>query len=241
MQLSTTWFTEGTIDFELQKYKLLAYLKEVNECFQDAKLYPPLSDMIFHYQNLVAFRDNKHFLEEQFPKRIDEVNLRRAEIIYERILADDELMDELQDIAAYAIKKMKGTIDTGTELYELVEQRLTIAPVGILPLYKKEGYFLLRYGNATETRAYTYSITLFEEQAARYKGIRLQYLQSWPRSIVYTYEHIKKELVRMHSVLANPAFYCLETPLQFPLDETILPVAKRVFVKYLTLEGMKDL
>jgi len=233
MKLSSTWFTEGSIDFELQKYRLLAYLKEVNEYFGDSKLYPQLSDVIFHYDNLVAFRSNKRFLEEQFPKQIDEIDLQRVEIIYEKMLADDALMNELESITHYALKKLKGTIDNGAELYDRVEQQLIIEPVGILPLYKDEGYFLLRHGRQSETRAYTYTITLFEHQAARYKGLKLQYLQSWPRNIVHTYQYIKKELVSKESVLKNPAFYCLEIPLQLPLDETILPVAKRMFVKYL--------
>ena len=41
---------------------------------------------------------------------------------------------------------MKGTIDNGAEIYELIEKQLHIEPVGILPLYKNEGYMLLRYG-----------------------------------------------------------------------------------------------
>jgi hypothetical protein len=115
-----------------------------------------------------------------------------------------------------------------------VEQQLMIEPVGILPLYKNEGYLLLRYGAHAETRAYTYTITLFEHQAARFKGVKMQYLNSWPRSIMHTFEHIKKEIIRQQPVLHNPAVYRLETGLQLPLDETILPVAKRMFVKYLS-------
>ena len=35
MVLSETWFMEGYIDFELQKYGLLAYLKEVKQAFDE--------------------------------------------------------------------------------------------------------------------------------------------------------------------------------------------------------------
>lgn len=57
--LSETWFTEGYIDFELKRYTLLAYLQEVNKYFNQHKLYPQLADLIFHYNNLVSFRENK--------------------------------------------------------------------------------------------------------------------------------------------------------------------------------------
>ena len=68
--LSHTWFAEGYIDFELKKYTLLAYLQEVNRYFTVSKLYPQLADIIFHYNNVVAFKKNKQSLQEQFLKNL---------------------------------------------------------------------------------------------------------------------------------------------------------------------------
>ncbi len=48
MILSETWFMEGYIDFELQKYRLLAYLQEVKRSFSQNKLYPQLADIVTH-------------------------------------------------------------------------------------------------------------------------------------------------------------------------------------------------
>ncbi len=233
MNLSETWFTEGSIDFELQKYRLLAYLQEVEACFKDAKLYPQLSDLIFHYNNLVAFRTNKQILQDNFPRRIDEVNVRRAELLYEKLLADDALMAELEDITTYAEGRMKPTLQQGTTLYDEVEGRMSIEPVGINPPYNAEGYLLLRWGGSRETRAYHYTITLFEHEAARYKGLRMQYHGAWPTGLMNTVERIKSEIISGATVLKNPAVYAIQTDLQLPLDETILPVARRSFVKYL--------
>src|SRR6476620_610237 len=77
--LSETWFAEGYIDFELKKYTLLAYLQEVNKYFNENKLYPQLADVIFHYNNLVAFRENKKFLQEHFPKKLSGIPLETHE------------------------------------------------------------------------------------------------------------------------------------------------------------------
>lgn len=233
MPLSETWFTEGSIDFELQKYRLLAYLQEVEACFKDAKLYPQLSDLIFHHNNLVAFRANKRILQDGFPRRIDEVNLRRAELLYEKLLADDALMAELEDIAAYAEGRMKPTLSKGTSLYDEVEEGLEISPVGINPPYGSEGYLLLQWGGSRETRAYSYTITLFEHEQARYKGLRMQYVASYPQGVGNTPESIKQSIIRERSALHSPAMYAIRTNLRLPLDETILPVARRSFMKYL--------
>jgi hypothetical protein len=59
--LSSTWFAEGYIDFELKKYTLLAYLQEIHQHFDQQKLYPQLADVIMHYNNLLALKNNKGF------------------------------------------------------------------------------------------------------------------------------------------------------------------------------------
>ena len=233
MTLSETWFIEGYIDFELQKYRLLAYLNDVKKCFNETKLYPQLSDMVFHYNNLMAFRENKRFLQDRFPHKAEKIDMEKLEIVYESMLADSELMHELEDITQYSLDKMKGTISEGAEIYEFVEKKLQIEPVGIIPLYKNEGYIFLRYGNYSEVRIYNYNITLFEHQDARYKGIKMEYIDSRVKNFANTYEQIKLDIVRSIRTLPNPAVYKVEFPLNVPFDETLLPIAKRVLVKHI--------
>ena len=135
--LSETWFADGYIDFELKKYTLLAYLQEVNKYFDEHKLYPQLADVIFHYNNLVAFRENKKFLQEQFPKKLTGIQMQRLQVLYEQMMDDDELMQQLEEIIYYAAREMRSTISNGTELYEIIEDKLKISPVGIIPLGTK--------------------------------------------------------------------------------------------------------
>ena len=83
--------TEGYIDFKLKKYTLLAYLQQVNGFFNENKLYPQLADVIFHHNNLLHFRDNKQYLQQQFPKRLTQVNMQRLQVLYQAMIEDDEL------------------------------------------------------------------------------------------------------------------------------------------------------
>src|SRR6476660_4190279 len=159
--LSETWFADGYIDFELKKYTLLAYLQEVNKCFNQNKLYPQLADVIFHYNNIVAFRENKKYLQEQFPKKFSGVQLQKLQLLYEQMIEDDELMSELEEIIQFAAGKMKSTISSGTELYEFVEDKLRISPVGIIPLEQAEGYFFLGMSDKKDTRVYYYRLSIF--------------------------------------------------------------------------------
>ena len=235
--LSETWFAEGYIDFELKKYTLLAYLQEVNGYFYENKLYPQLADIIFHFNNLVAFRENKKFLQEHFPKKLSVIQLEKLQLLYEQMIQDDELMQELEEIINFSEDKMKGTIHSGTEIYEFVEDNISITPVGIIPLDIREGYFFLSSGNNKNTNIYSYQLSIFEKHDEKYRSIRTTYIDSRKRNLAHTFEHMKSELIRQRQELPNPAVYSIETGLSFPVDETLLPVAKRSLVKFISSEA----
>ena len=232
-QLSETWFAEGRIDFELKKYTLLAYLQEVNRYFDENRLYPQLADLIFHYHNIIAFRENKKFLQEHFPKKLTGIQIRKLQVLYEQLIEDDELMQELEGIINYSANTIKATIGNGTYIYEFVEENMNISPVGLIPLDNKEGYFFLSTGERGRTRVYQYRLSIFEKHDERYRSIKTSYIDQWTRSISHTYEAIKAELIRKISDLPHPAVYSIETELQFPVDETLLPIAKRRLVKFI--------
>jgi hypothetical protein len=233
-QLSETWFAEGYIDFELKKYTLLAYLQEINTHFGANKLYPQLSDLVFHYNNLVAFRENKKHLQEHFPKKLTGIQIEKLQVLYEQMIGDNDLMQELEEIINYAAGEMKSTISSGAEIYEFVEDQLNISPVGLIPLDVQEGYFFLSAGNTKNTRIYRYHLSIFEKHDEKYRAMKTALVDQLQRTLVHTYENIKSDLIRSRSEMPNPAVYCIETELSFPVEETLLPIAKRSLVKYLT-------
>jgi hypothetical protein len=232
-ELSQTWFAEGFIDFELKKYTLLAYLQETAKYFNQNKLYPQLADLVFHYNNLVAFRENKKHLQEHFPKKLTGVQIEKLQVLYEQMIDDDEVMQELEAIINYSASQMKTTLSAGAEIYEFVEDKLNISPVGLVPLDVQEGYFFLSAGDAKHTRVYQYRLSFFEKHQEKYRSIKTVYKEEVRRSLVNTYEHIKYGLVKEGTVI-NPAVYCIETDLAFPVEETLLPIAKRSLVKYIS-------
>jgi hypothetical protein len=208
-QLSETWFAEGYIDFELKKYTLLAYLQQINKYFNENKLYPQLSDLIFHYNNLVAFRENKKYLQEHFPKKLTGVQIEKLQTLYEQMIEDDELIQELEEIINYSAGEMKTTISSGAEIYEFVEDNMQITPIGLVPLDVQEGYFFLSAGNSKDTRIYHYRLSFFEKRDEKYRTMKTSYVDVWQRSIVYTYENIKHDLIKNNGGLIMAALQIL--------------------------------
>ncbi len=235
--LSETWFVDGPIDFEHKKYKLLAYLQDIGRLFSENKLYPQLSDLVFHYNSLLAFREHKEVLQKFFPKRLSAMNLEKLQVIYLQMIQDDDLMQELWEIIEYSLGTMNDTIRQGTEIYDWVEARMNISPVGIIPLHTREGYMLLRNGTAPEIQAYRYRITIFHRHDEKYCGIHTEYISNYRKSFAHTYESVKSDLIQQRTDLPNPAVYSVETGLTFPVDETLLPVARRSLVKFISRQA----
>jgi hypothetical protein len=231
--LSKNWFVEDLIDFEYKKYILLAYLQRVKGSFSGYRLYPYLSDLVEQYRNLSTFVHARDELVENFPKSLKEVDAENLRLIYENLCGKERLMAEIESIVAYSLPKIRDYLDAGKDLYEKVEHQLLIHPVGILPLYKDEGYMLLKMNENRETRVYRYQITLFEGAEENFRGIHTFFVDSYRNSLINTFEGIKRHLTQENSQLPNPATYLIESEKQYPFDETLLPVASRMLVRYI--------
>jgi hypothetical protein len=233
-KLDPNWLTEGLIDFEYKKYVLLAYLKSVKDEFNGRKLYPFLADLIFHYQNLLQIRENKKLIYDNFPQRISHADFQKLQLAYKRIVEDDEAMREIGDIVQFAIPRINGLLANGKEIYEEIEHQLELNPVGLLPMYPGEGYLLLCEYLMSQVRIYQYQITIFENTGEKYRGINTEFVGTVRKGLGETYENIKIGLVRQYRHLPNPAAFVVVAKVPCPLEESLLPIAKRVLVKYIS-------
>lgn len=234
-QLKMDWLTDGLIDFEYKKYILLAYLKNVKENFSEQKLYPFMSDMVFHYQNLLTLKKNKSLIFENFPKSISKADFARLEITYRRLVQDDEMMREIEDIMEFAVPKLKNALEEGREIYEFVEKNVEFLPVGLTPIYTNEGYLLIQQDVSSDVSIFQYQLTFFEQANEKFRGVHTQFLKREERTLGNTFEHIKMKLVKRFKELPNPATYAVVSKQFFPLPETLLPVAKRMLVQNISV------
>ncbi len=230
--LNANWFVEVPIDFEHKQYQLLAYLQQINAHFNRTQLYPNLNDLIFHYNNLKKFKKDKKMLETSFPVRLSHMDAAAVKLTYEKIVNDDAMMQEIEQIINYATHKIKPAIKEGQEIHDFVERHLSISEVGMRPLYPFHGYLLLRNGDERGVRVYEYQVTLNENQHEKYRGIHTTYITKYERHFIYnTPESIRKDLIQTRRALPNPAVYQVESDITFPVDNTLLPLAKKALVK----------
>jgi hypothetical protein len=234
-KLEKDWLTRGLIDFEYKKYILLSYLQSVKSYFDDKKLYPYLADLVFHYKNLHSIKQNKELLFENFPRKIARADFKKLKIHYQKLVEDDSLMKEMEQILSFAIPTLKDTLDEGRGLYEHIEEQLEVEPIGICPLYANDGYLLINEQAKKITQVYQYKITIFENVDEKYRGIHTKYLETVHKKLGRTFESLKLELIKKYPDFPNPATYLVDIKQDMPFHETAMPIAKRLLVKYISV------
>jgi hypothetical protein len=234
--LSENWITEGWIDFEYKKYLLLAYLQQVGFQFQETKLYPALAELIQHYTKLKKFEESKDQMKAAFPKLLEGPDSQTLKFNYRPMIIDDEVMKQLEEIVAFSIPKIKSSIDEGKNIYDLLETEMKIEPVGLSPLYQKEGYALLSVERSREVLVYRYKVNLFQNSMDTFKGIMMQLVKKVKLSLANTLEQIKIDLIRTYRDLPNPATYNIHSNFDIPVQESFLPISKRLLLKNVTTE-----
>jgi hypothetical protein len=233
-KLSKDWLTQGLIDFEYKKYVLMAYLKTVKESFSRVELYPFMGDLVFHYRNLMAVKENKTLIKESFPKEISLEEFKKLELSYRLLVEDDAVMSELESIIEFAIPHIKDSLEEGSVIYEYVQSQCEISPIGVTPLYANEGYLFVTQPPEKETSVYRYQVSIFEASQEQLRSLNTQFIECVEKNMLNTYERIKLDLIKKFKDLPNPAAYLILSKMKFPFTETLMPVAKRLFVRHIS-------
>ncbi len=230
--LSENWITEHLMDFEYKKYVLLGYLKQVKEHFGEQKLYPDLSELITHYKNLIQLKNNATALENNFKKPIKGIDFESLKFIYENTNEDDSL-NELKQIIEYSEPLLANELSNGKTIFDFAEQNIIVDHIGIMPIYKNEGYFLLYPYQSKTVFAYNYSFSKVTLPQQEVYGLNSSHFSSYTISLSKPVDKIKQEIIHDNPLLPNPAVYLFKAKAPLPNDETFLPIAKRILYKSL--------
>lgn len=231
-KLTENWLTDGMIDLEYKKYVLQAYWKSVSNEFKSQKLFPHLPEVQGHHSNVVRFLESKGDYTSKFPRKIVGLDLEKLQLRYEADSGDTDFLKEINSIVAFAIPRFSGLVEEGRERMHDIESRLSFSSVGIVPLKSEEGYLFIHRISRSETCIFRYQLAFFNSSQER--QVQTEWVDSVRKGVGDTFENMKLNLVRKYQ-LPNPATYMVESPLDYPLEETLLPIAKKLMVKYINV------
>ena len=84
------------------------------------------------------------------------------------------------------------------------------------------------------TQLFRFRFSLIESNDQMNQGLQTEHIEEISKSVFLTYENIKIDLIRKYQDLPNPAAYLIQSKMKFPLTETLVPVAKRLFIRHLS-------
>jgi len=226
--LNPNWFAEGLIDSEYKKYILLAYLQEIEKEYKESKIFPALENVNETIKCMIDFREKCNSLSAFFPKKLTGIDESTGSLTYSAQVEDPELLNILNQIIEFSLPKLEEKLEQGKEIFNCVQSMVEIEPIGILPIYKDEGYFLLNC-NQPEIEIYSFRVSQLADDS-RYRILETKFLKQVKKSISNTYFNIKERLIAEFKELPNPATYLINSQLNFPKESTLLPVAKRLFL-----------
>ncbi len=224
--LDLAFFT-GARDEEASRYHVLHGLQQVRRAFGQNQVYPHLADLIHLRTALREIGEGSDALRGQGP--LTGIDLEKGVLRYGE--PEPRLLFEL--LIAWALPLIEATIEEGRAIYDFVDEHTAVEAVGIVPPYQNEGYLLVPDGRVL--RVVRYAVSIFTRHDERFRSLRTTSVNEVPANALP--HALKQFLVQHHPDLPNPATYRVATDIQFPVEETMLPVAKRKLLQYLAVGG----
>ena len=230
-----SFFTSET-DLEMNQYRILGGIREVCGNFDKKKIYPTLAALIELKYSIDRIKDERNNLNEKFSKQIKGFDINAQKIIYESAgdVNHNNNLEEIFNLIDWALPYIEDAIDEGIVLFDFVDDNITLEQIGILPMYKDEGYFMVTDNAAFELQVHRYESTLFSADNENYRSLKTEFVKSERQVIIKrSPESIKHELIKERKDLPNPATFLFDSDLDFPFAETIFPVVKRKLMSHI--------
>ena len=237
-QISLDIFFDSETDWELNQYRILGGIKKASTEFCQKKIYPALAMLIKLNRELNQIKDERNNLKQKFPKQIKGFDVKEQKIIYDtsKNLEFNDNIEEVFALIDWALPYINEAIDEGTALFDFVEENMLLEQVGILPMYKEEGYFMITDNIALELQIHHYECSIFSSGNEKYRSLKTEFVKTEKQGLIKRLpDTIKQELIKERTDLPNPATFLLDTDLDFPFDETIMPVAKRKMLSHIAI------
>ncbi|MER3523397.1 MAG: hypothetical protein C4326_04850 [Ignavibacteria bacterium] len=232
-KLTLDTFLAGIGDIESAQYRVLEGLKEYYGEFSHNKLYPSLAELVDLHSALVKIINSMSDMQGHLSHELKEVDLEHGKLVYETTGLTDDDLARAAELILWALPKIQQAIDEGVSIYNFVDEHMKIEQVGILPMYREEGYWFVPEHRAALLHLLRYELSLFTSANERYRRLKTVNIGEIEQRFIHrSPESIKLQLIEQYRDLPNPATYVCETDVDFPYNETILPIAKRKLMAY---------
>lgn len=221
-----------TIDFEQNKYRVLALLQKSKENFSEKKVFPFYHELRELREELEEINTQQtHFLNRT--KSLSGIDFQHQKLEYK---SDESFVlptKEVVQIIEFSLPRLRTQIQKGEEIIEESKNLITIEPLGIIPQYNQEGYLFYHTEGERKLDIFQYTVSLYEHSQSAIRSIKTEFIRSFSLSISNTFEKAKALLLQEKKCFSVPATYLISATRPIPFEETLQPISKMLFSGYL--------
>ncbi|HXG37935.1 MAG TPA: hypothetical protein VNL36_04100 [Bacteroidota bacterium] len=227
-RLTLESFLTAHSDMETSQFQILASLKTYYDEFRHTRLYPALAELIDLVKTLEGILQEQAGLEQRLPQELKTIDWRNKKLVFEPMQVQPSDVERVMELIRWSLPHLYAAIEEGRRVYDFVDENLRLEEVGLMPMYREEGYAFVPENRASLLHLLKYEVSLFTAQDRRFRTIKTRLLKSLKQQLIqFSPEYLKLQLLEEHHDLPNPATFQFTTDFDFPFAETILPVAKR--------------
>lgn len=232
--LSLDLFFSAANDIEQAQYRVLYELKTIREAFSNNIIYPHLGRLITLRENLQSILANLDEVRGANPGDLTAIDADDLSLEYDGKHLRDDNITSVEAVIGWALPLIHDAIEEGRTIFEFVEENLMLEEVGIVPAYTEEGYVLVPDRCSSQLHVLQYKLSIFSGKDDSFRSLRTTHVDSIDTATIFPDPTtVKLSLLREFRDLPNPATYAFVTDLDFPYENTLLPVAKRKLMRYL--------
>lgn len=220
-------FLNSEQDWELKQYTILSLIQSYKKSFNQSKLYPALASLMHLSAILKNIIKKDEAIKLWLPKVIKTSGIKNENVIVEYSQSPSSGINDLPDLVNWALPIIDSVLSEGMVIYNFVYESMSLSQLNSAKSLRDSGYIIVPDNKNNTLNLLKYELVIFNSYRKPEKSVRTTLIGSFNKDSEESLTKLKCLLKSNHkSEKDNPVFY-VETAIDFPFAETILPIAKR--------------
>jgi hypothetical protein len=227
MNLDIAKITSCGSDWETNRYTFLKTLKSWQTELRKNKIYPVL-DYSLQLQNrfnelLNENIESKGWLDKEVKGAFIDDHL----VILEKAHQISYQLEKLIDFVKWALMENQAILYEAKIVEQFIYDGLDIVPITDTNKYRGKGYILVPDNKKRVYKIYLYELSISWKVDEPIEYLDFSLLRSIPFDLVEgKVEELMEKFIKSNQLLYDPMIYICKTDLDFPFNESIMPVVE---------------
>lgn len=234
--MKTDWIFQEPIDLEHKQYVLLDYLQKLDKNLKSFKLYPQFQEISLHLAsiNLLIEKGQILTLNRNLKDPDDEILISDLTPLNCPLMTKKEIL-EVYEVCKFSSMRLTDYFNHAKAIWDVVNNTVSINPIkNKKNIEPKMGLFFLEYNN--KKTLYEFVVKPIKRGALETKCHVKKIAECEINDIYDKLKEVKRPLIKnleTPEVNKELILFIINHDGNYPLRETLLPIAKRKIMNYM--------